>query len=80
MANCKKTKKEKTNLWDEPVVIDGETISEQELAEFLDWSLVNKNNDFEYFRYLKTTGKFHRPTSKELSEFVTNNISKKPKK
>ena len=53
-----KTKYETLKLWAQPTIINGKKISDAELMEFLDWSLINKNNDFDYFRYLKNNGKF----------------------
>ena len=66
-------KSETLKYWNQPVIINGEKISDEELCEFLDWSLVYQNNDFDYFRYLKKNNKFKRPTSAELTAFVTRN-------
>lgn len=66
-----KTKNDTLKLWAKPTIINGEKISDAELMEFLDWSLINKNNDFDYFRYLKKNGKFKKITSTELTEFTS---------
>lgn len=71
IKNKNKTKTETLKLWAEPTIINGEKISDAELMEFLDWSLINKNNDFDYFRYLKNNGKFKKITSTELTEFTS---------
>ena len=71
MKNKMKDKNETLKLWAQPTIINGEKINDAELMEFLDWSLVNKNNDFDYFRYLKNNGKFKKITSKELTEFTS---------
>ncbi len=66
-----KTKNDTLKLWAEPTIINGAKIKDAELMEFLDWSLINKNNDFDYFRYLKNNGKFKKITSTELTEFTS---------
>jgi len=43
-------------VWSEPAVIDGQTVKEQELAEYLDWQLATGQKDFKLFRHLKKTG------------------------
>ncbi len=77
----KKTKKPNDRqvgekLWSKPIVIDGQTISEKELAEFLDWSFVNDNKDFAYFQYLKKSGKLKAVTSTQLLNKVKSLSSK----
>lgn len=77
----KKTKKTNDTqvgekLWSRPIVIDGQTISEKELVEFLEWSFVNDSKDFAYFQYLKKTGKLKAVTSAQLSNKV-NGLSSK---
>ena len=69
--NKNKTKNDTLKSWAEPTLINGEKISDAELMEFLDWSLINKNNDFDYFRYLKNNGKFKKITSAELTAFTS---------
>lgn len=74
--NKRKTKKQTlediTKMWDAPVKIDGVKVSNEMLAEFLDWSLVNNSTDFETFSYLYKTGFFteHPVTAKQLSDVV----------
>lgn len=42
--------------WSEPAVIDGATVNEKELVEYLDWQLVTGQKDFKLFKHLKKTG------------------------
>ena len=61
--NPTKSKKPQTDwqaLWSRPVVIDGITVDNETLAEFLDWELVNKSEDFKMFMHLKNTGYFDK--------------------
>lgn len=43
-----------------PIVIDGETINEQTLIEFLDWSFVTDSKDYKMFKHLRATGYFEK--------------------
>lgn len=62
--------------WSEPIVIDGQTISEKEMAEFLDWSFVYDNKDFGYFQFLKNSGKLKPVTPTQLSNKAESLSSK----
>ena len=66
-------------IWSKPVVIDGQTVTGEELAEFLDWQLVTGQKDFKLFRHLKKTGylKANPVTSQMLSEAVGKRASAK---
>lgn len=62
-----------------PVTIDGKKVDDQELAEFLDWSLVENSTDFKMFRHLKKTGYFESDpiTSEMLAKAHMKKVTKK---
>ena len=82
-ANQKKTKKLPEIDWAKalakPVKIDGKKVDDEELAEFLDWSLVENSTDFKMFSHLKKTGYFESSpiTSEMLAKAHMKKVAKK---
>lgn len=78
MTTKKKTTVKKTKLTDKPAEIDGIKLSDELLAEFLDWSLVNETKDLKMFLHLWKTGFFRKNpiTPEKLTEAVEKKIAK----
>lgn len=77
MATKKTTKSKKPQtdwqkLWSRPVTIDGVKVDDATLAEFLDWELATRSDDFKMFMHLKNTGYFEKNpiTPAQLAEAV----------
>lgn len=83
--NKNSTKSKKTPAIDwakvlaKPVTIDGKKVDDEELAEFLDWSMVENSTDFKMFSHLKKTGYFESNpiTSERLAEAHSKKVAKK---
>lgn len=82
-ANQKKMKKLPEIDWAKvlakPVTIDGKKVDDEELAEFLDWCLVENSADFKMFKHLKKTGYFESNpiTSEMLAKAHMKKVAKK---
>ena len=82
-ANQKKMKKLPEIDWAKvlakPVTIDGKKIDDEELAEFLDWCMIENSTDFKMFSHLKKTGYFESNpiTSERLAKAHMKKVAKK---
>lgn len=70
--NNKKNKVDWVKKWNTPLVVNGCKLTDEKLAEFLDWVLVSGNEDFDLFTHLDNEGYFkkHPVTSEKLKEAV----------
>ena len=75
----RKTQPSWLQIWERPAVIDGATMKNEELVEFLDWQLATGQKDVKLFRHLKATGYLDKNpvTSKMLSEAVDKLAARK---
>jgi hypothetical protein len=82
-ANQKKTKKLPEIDWAKvlakPVTIDEKKLDDEELAEFLDWCMIENSTDFKMFSHLKKTGYFESNpiTSERLAKAHMKKVAKK---